>query len=116
MAGEWQRARTYEDGLRQLMVRYQSADPAAIKELVRLLSPGLLRFLSSPRLSESDAADLLQTAGYSIRRALPETPILQQSRWRSIHCAAARAKRAGYHSASSTNSSPPRRRASFCAS
>ena len=69
MASDWQHEQTYEDGLRELMVRYQSADPAAIEELVSLLSPVLLRFLSGPRVPESDAADLLQDCWLRIHKA-----------------------------------------------
>jgi RNA polymerase sigma-70 factor (ECF subfamily) len=72
--------RAYEDELRQLMVRYQSADPAAVEELVRLLSPALVRFLSRPRLAPSDAADLLQDCWLRIHKARhtyrPSEPLL----------------------------------------
>src|SRR6266436_7031860 len=59
----------YEDRLRQLMVRYQAADRAAVEELVRLLSPALLRFLSSPRLPGGDAEDVLQECWLRIHKA-----------------------------------------------
>jgi RNA polymerase sigma-70 factor (ECF subfamily) len=72
--------RVHEDELRQLMVRYQSADPAAVEELVSLLSPALARFLSRPRLAPSDAADLLQDCWLRIHKARqtyrPSEPLL----------------------------------------
>ena len=71
---------TYEDRLRQLMIRYQAADRLAVEELIRLLSPVLLRFLSSPRLPGSDAADLLQECWLRIHKARhtyrPSEPLL----------------------------------------
>jgi RNA polymerase sigma-70 factor (ECF subfamily) len=72
--------RDYEDALRQLMIRYQSADPTAVEELVRLLSPVLLRFFSRPRSDPSDAADLLQDCWLRIHKARqtyrPADPLL----------------------------------------
>jgi RNA polymerase sigma-70 factor (ECF subfamily) len=72
--------RAYEDALRRLMIRYQSADSAAVEELVRLLSPSLIRFLSSPRVPSSDAADLLQDCWLRIHKARhtyrPSEPLL----------------------------------------
>lgn len=55
--------------LRQLMIEYQAADPAAIDLLVKALSPALLRFLSSPDLRPSDAEDILQDFWMRLHRA-----------------------------------------------
>jgi RNA polymerase sigma-70 factor (ECF subfamily) len=70
----------YEDRLRRLMVRYQSADPPAIEELVALLSPVLLRFLSGPHQITADAEDLLQECWMRIHRSRhtyrPSEPLL----------------------------------------
>jgi RNA polymerase sigma-70 factor, ECF subfamily len=52
--------RMREGELRRLMVGYQKGEVHAVEELVRRLSPGLLRFLSASHLSRSDAEDLLQ--------------------------------------------------------
>lgn len=58
-----------EEDLRQLMVRYQLAEPEAVEELVSRLSPVLLRFLSSPCFSQSDAEDMLQDCWLRIHRS-----------------------------------------------
>lgn len=42
------------------MVQYQRADPAALDELVRRISPALLRYFSASRWRRDDAEDLLQ--------------------------------------------------------
>lgn len=49
-----------ERDLRELMVRYQGGDSEAVDELVRVLSPRLLRFLSGPQWTRAEAEDLLQ--------------------------------------------------------
>jgi RNA polymerase sigma-70 factor, ECF subfamily len=46
--------------LRALMTQYQRADPAALDQLVRRISPGLLRYFEACRWSREDAEDLLQ--------------------------------------------------------
>lgn len=51
-----------EDQLRDLMVRYQQGDAAAVETLVRNSSPALLRFCSGPGMSRTDAEDLLTIA------------------------------------------------------
>ncbi len=61
--------RQEEDHLRDLMVRYQQADQAAVEELVRRLSPLLLRFFASPENNRADAEDLLQDCWIRIHRA-----------------------------------------------
>jgi len=42
------------------MTQYQRADPAALDELVRRISPALLRYFGASRWSRDDAEDLLQ--------------------------------------------------------
>ena len=73
-------ARQNEDLLRELMVRYQQGDAAAVETLVANLSPALLRFCSGPGMSLSDAEDLLQDCWLRIHRArhtyLPSEPLL----------------------------------------
>ena len=54
--------------LRQLMVRYQRADPAAASALVALLSPQLHRFFASQMGSRADADDMLQDVWLRIHR------------------------------------------------
>ena len=75
-----QSARHNEDQLRDLMVRYQRGDAAAVHTLVTNLSPALLRFCSGPGMSRSDAEDLLQDCWLRIHRArhtyLPSEPLL----------------------------------------
>jgi len=69
-----------EDQLRELMVRYQQGDTAAVETLVTNFSPALLRFCSGPGMSRSDAEDLLQDCWLRIHRArhtyLPSEPLL----------------------------------------
>jgi RNA polymerase sigma-70 factor (ECF subfamily) len=52
-----------------LMARYQQADEAAAAQLIRLLSPMLLRFLSSRNATRSHAEDLLQECWLRIHKA-----------------------------------------------
>jgi RNA polymerase sigma-70 factor, ECF subfamily len=63
-----------------LMVRYQEGDPGAVEELVRRLSPRLMRFLASPGISKSDVEDLFQECWVRIHRARhtyrPTEPLL----------------------------------------
>ena len=55
-----------EEELRQLMVRYQNADPAAVEELISRLSPALLRFLAGPYISQIDLEDLPEEVRASV--------------------------------------------------
>ena len=72
--------RAAESELPDLMVRYQKGDSGAVDELIRRLSPGLLRFLADSRLSRSDAEDLLQECWMRIHRSRhtyrPAEPVL----------------------------------------
>ena len=68
-AGNDTRARSDEDQLREFMVRYQQGDAAAVEELVKRLSPALLRFCSRPGMSRGDAEDLLQDCWMRLHRA-----------------------------------------------
>lgn len=69
-----------EEELRQLMIRYQQADPEAVEELVTRLSPALYRFLAGPYLDCSDVEDLLQECWIRIHRSRqtyrPSEPLL----------------------------------------
>lgn len=58
-----------EEDLRQLMIRYQGAEPRAVEELISRLSPRLLRFLGRPGQAQSDAEDMLQDCWMRIHRA-----------------------------------------------
>jgi RNA polymerase sigma-70 factor (ECF subfamily) len=62
-------SRPNEGRLRDLMVRYQQGDPAAVETLVTSLSPALLRFCWGAGMSRSDAEDLLQDCWLRIHRA-----------------------------------------------
>jgi RNA polymerase sigma-70 factor (ECF subfamily) len=66
--------------LRELMVRYQAADPSAVEAMVIRLSPALLRFLSSPNLSKDDTEDILQDFWLRLHRSRhtyrPGEPVL----------------------------------------
>lgn len=66
--------------LRDLMVRYQQADAQATAELVRRLSPMLLRFLAGPQQTRHHAEDMLQDCWLRIHRARksyrPDSPVL----------------------------------------
>jgi RNA polymerase sigma-70 factor (ECF subfamily) len=55
--------------IRALMTRYQNADPAALDELVRRLSPMLLRYFSSSRFGQNDAEDMVQDCWMKIHRS-----------------------------------------------
>ena len=61
--------RSREGELPELMVQYQSGNPEAVEELIRRLSPGLLRFLAASRLPRSDAEDLFQECWMRIHRS-----------------------------------------------
>jgi RNA polymerase sigma-70 factor, ECF subfamily len=58
-----------EGELRSLMTRYQSADRTALEELVRRLSPPLLRYFAASGIGREDAEDLLQDCWMRIHRA-----------------------------------------------
>jgi RNA polymerase sigma-70 factor, ECF subfamily len=51
------------------MTRYQSADRASLEELVRRLSPPLLRYFAASGIGREDAEDLLQDCWMRIHRA-----------------------------------------------
>lgn len=55
--------------LRNLMTRYQQADEGALEELVRRVSPLLLRYFAGLRTSREDADDLLQDCWIRIHRS-----------------------------------------------
>jgi RNA polymerase sigma-70 factor, ECF subfamily len=55
--------------LRTLMTQYQRADPAALEELVRRLSPLLLRYFRSSRVDGAGAEDMLQDCWIRIHRS-----------------------------------------------
>jgi RNA polymerase sigma-70 factor, ECF subfamily len=55
--------------LRELMTHYQHADAAALDELVRRLSPPLLRYFGGSRFQRNDSEDLLQECWIRIHRA-----------------------------------------------
>ena len=69
-----------ENELAELMARYQQGAPEAVDELVRRLSPALLRFFSLPRVSYAEAEDLLQDCWLRIHRSRhtyrPPEPVL----------------------------------------
>jgi RNA polymerase sigma-70 factor (ECF subfamily) len=59
-----------DDGeLRNLMGRYQSGEAAGLEELVRRISPILLRYFSGLYASRTDAEDLLQDCWLQIHRS-----------------------------------------------
>jgi len=55
--------------LRNLMTRYQRADQAALEELIRRISPPLLRYFGATRIGWNDAEDLLQDCWIRIHRS-----------------------------------------------
>jgi RNA polymerase sigma-70 factor, ECF subfamily len=55
--------------LRDLMTRYQRAEPAALDELVRRISPPLLRYFGGSRVGRNDAEDMLQDCWIKIHRS-----------------------------------------------
>ena len=62
--------RPWECDLPELMIRYQCGDdPAAVEELVRSISPLLLRFFSASEDSRNEAEDLLQECWIRIHRS-----------------------------------------------
>jgi RNA polymerase sigma-70 factor, ECF subfamily len=61
--------RSWQSALPGLMVRYQKGDAKAVEELVRLVSPGLLRFFSAWGLQRADTEDLAQECWVRIHRS-----------------------------------------------
>src|SRR5208283_2133215 len=55
--------------LRDLMTRYQQADPDALAELVRHISPPLLRYFGGSRVGRNDVEDMLQDCWIKIHRS-----------------------------------------------
>jgi RNA polymerase sigma-70 factor (ECF subfamily) len=55
--------------LRTLMEQYQSADPAALDELVRRVSSPLLRYFNNSRFARNDAEDMVQDCWMRIHRS-----------------------------------------------
>ena len=55
--------------LRDLMMRYQNADAAAVEELVVRMSPPLLRFFGRSGIGPTEAEDLLQDCWIRIHRS-----------------------------------------------
>jgi RNA polymerase sigma-70 factor (ECF subfamily) len=66
--------------LRKLMTRYQGADAAALDELVRRISPPVLRYFGASRVGREDAEDLLQDCWLRIHRSRhtyrPSEPVM----------------------------------------
>lgn len=73
-------ARPWEAELPQLMVRYQQGDPAAVDDLVRLISGMLMQFLGAFGLSRADTEDLFQECWIRIHNSRhtyrPPEPVL----------------------------------------
>jgi RNA polymerase sigma-70 factor (ECF subfamily) len=67
MTGQEERAG--ENELPALMVRYQQGDPGAVEELIRRVSPPLMRFLTAPGMPKSDAEDIFQECWIRIHRS-----------------------------------------------
>jgi RNA polymerase sigma-70 factor (ECF subfamily) len=69
-----------ERDLTRLMVGYQQGQKAPVEELVRRISPGLLRFFAMSGSSEQDAEDLFQECWIRIHKARhtyrPSEPLL----------------------------------------
>ncbi|HVV44901.1 MAG TPA: RNA polymerase sigma factor [Bryobacteraceae bacterium] len=75
-----QDVRSTEAELPGLMIRYQGGEAAAVDELVRRLSPLLLRFFCFSQVPVSEAEDLLQECWLRIHRSRhtyrPSEPVL----------------------------------------
>ncbi len=71
---------TEDAKLRELMIRYQQADPEAVEDLVERLSPRLLRFLAGNLNTRGEAEDLLQICWMQVHRSRhtyrPTEPVL----------------------------------------
>jgi RNA polymerase sigma-70 factor (ECF subfamily) len=80
IAATRQPGRAEEGDLPDFMVRYQRGEEPAIEELVRRLSPGLLRFFSFSQIPKPEAEDLLQNCWLRIHRSRrtyrPPEPVL----------------------------------------
>jgi len=72
--------RTGESDLPALMIGYQQGDPEAVDELVRRVSPSLLRYFARANGSGQDAEDLLQECWVRIHKSRhtyqPTEPLL----------------------------------------
>ena len=72
--------RSWESDLPGLMIRYQDGDSIAVEELVRSISPVLLRFFAASDGSRGEAEDLLQECWIRIHRSRhtyrPSEPLL----------------------------------------
>ena len=72
--------RAMERDLTLLMRSYQEGNPTAVTELVRRVSPRLLRFLAVGQPNRSDAEDLLQECWLRVHRARhtyrPSEPVI----------------------------------------
>jgi RNA polymerase sigma-70 factor, ECF subfamily len=55
--------------LRELMRRYQGGDPIALEQLVRRISPSLLRYFAGSPSNQNDAEDLLQNCWMQVHRS-----------------------------------------------
>jgi hypothetical protein len=64
--------------LRTLMKQYQSGDPTALDELVRRVSPPLLRYFSSSRFGRDDVEDMegWPCAAMELTIVIPATALL----------------------------------------
>jgi RNA polymerase sigma-70 factor, ECF subfamily len=58
-----------DSDLRALMTRYQRAESAALEELIRRLSPPLLRYFRTSRVDGAAAEDMLQECWIRIHRS-----------------------------------------------
>jgi RNA polymerase sigma-70 factor (ECF subfamily) len=69
-----------ESDLPALMVRYQRGDPDAVEELIRRLSPYLIRYLAGSGIVRSEVEDMYQECWIRIHRARhtyrPTEPLL----------------------------------------
>lgn len=72
--------RAGESDLPTLMIGYQQGDKEAVTDLVRRLSPGLLRYFATANTSRQDAEDLLQECWIRIHKSRhtyrPAEPLL----------------------------------------
>jgi RNA polymerase sigma-70 factor (ECF subfamily) len=72
--------RDWEKELPDLMARYQQAEPDAVSELIRLLSPPLVRYFAVARISPGEVEDLFQECWMRIHSSRhtyrPPAPVL----------------------------------------
>ena len=59
----------HDGEIRDLMVRYQNAEPAAVDALIRRLSPTLLSYFSATGFNSADREDLLQECWLRVHRS-----------------------------------------------